>query len=186
MATEEKSARSWQPKASAAKGKKVTDLSDKLKRSQMAVVTDYRGMKMAEISDLRGQLRKVHTEFHIVKNTLVGIAGAQSGIDALQPVLSGTTAIAFCFGDVTAPAKTLNDFARVSKFLKIRGALLQGRLVAADQLAAIANLPARPVLQAQFLGALQGPAANLVGMLSSPMQGLLGVLQARAQQLEAS
>ena len=168
------------------KQKRVADLSGKLQRSTMAVVADYRGMKMAEISDLRGQLRKADAEFHVVKNTLLRIAGTQSGLAALEPVLSGTSAIAFCFGEVQAPAKLLTNFARTSKFLKIRAAMLQGQLVPAEQLTAVANLPARPVLQAQLLGALQGPCANLVGVLSSPMQGLLAVLQARAQQLEAS
>jgi large subunit ribosomal protein L10 len=166
------------------KQKRVSSMSDKLKRSQLAVVTDYRGMKMIEISNLRAQLRKVDGEFHITKNTLLRIAGSDSGATALSPILSGTTAIAFCFGDVAAPAKLLTDFARTSKALKIKAALLQGQLVGGDQLLAIANLPARPVIQAQLLGALQGPCANLVGILSSPLQGMLGVLQARAEQLE--
>jgi large subunit ribosomal protein L10 len=116
----------------------------------------------------------------------VRIASAEVGAAALGQDLSGTTAIAFCFGDVTASAKALSDFARTSKFLKIRGALLQGRMIAAQQLAVVANLPPKPVLQAQLLGALQGPSANLVAILSNPLQGLVGVLQARTTQLEAS
>jgi large subunit ribosomal protein L10 len=168
------------------KQKKVSDLAAKLQKSQMAVVADYRGMKMVEIADLRGQLRKIDTEFHVVKNTLVRIAAAGSAYSALEPVLTGTSAIAFVFGDVQVSAKLLTDAARTSKFLKIKAALLQGQLVPAEQLTAVANLPPRPVLQAQFLGALQGPSASLVGVLSSPMQGLLAVLQARAQQIEAS
>jgi len=166
------------------KQKKVGDLSAKLEKSQMTVVTDYRGMKMAEISDLRGQLRKIGAEFHVVKNTLARLAGGATGYAALDAVLTGTSAIAFVFGDVQAPAKLLADAARTSKFLKIKAGMLQGQLVSAEQLVAVANLPGRPVLQAQFLGALQGPSANLVGVLSGPMQGLLGVLQARAAQIE--
>ncbi len=185
MATQEKAA-TWPLKAGQTKKKKVGDLADKLSRSKMAIVTDYRGMQMPEISELRGQLRKIDTEFHVVKNTLVGIAGAQVGVEVLKPVLSGTTAIAFVFGDISAPAKLLSDFARSSKFLKIKAAMLQGSLVAAEQLIMVANLPPRPVLQAQFLGALQGPSASVVGVLGSPMQGLLAVLQARAAKLEAS
>jgi large subunit ribosomal protein L10 len=94
--------------------------------------------------------------------------------------------MAFCFGDVAASAKALSDFARTSKFLKIRGAFLQGRMLAPEQLAAVANLPPKPVIQAQLLGALQGPSANLVGVLSNPLQTMVAVLQARAQQLGAS
>lgn len=175
--------KAYKPKVSPVKAKKVADLAEKLAKAHMAVVTDYRGMKMAEISDLRSQLRKVDTEFHVTKNTFVRLAGTQTGHDSLARALAGTTAIAFCFGDVAAPAKILADFARTSKTFAIRAALLQGQLVPADRLMAIANLPARPVLQAQFLGALQGPMAGLVGVLSSPMQGLLAVLQARAAQL---
>ena len=115
-----------------------------------------------------------------------GIAAANSAYAALNETLTGTSAIAFAFGDVQSPAKLLTDAARTSKFLKIKAALLQGQVVAPDQLLAVANLPARPVLLAQVLSAMQGPSANLVGILSSPMQGLLAVLQARAKQLEAS
>jgi large subunit ribosomal protein L10 len=168
------------------KQKRVGVLSEKIKKAEMAVIADYRGMKMAELSDLRIQLRKKDTEFHIVKNTLVRIASAAVGVAALGQDLSGTTAIAFCFGDVAASAKALSDFARVSKALKIRGALLQGRMIAPQQLAMVADLPPKPVLQAQLLGALQGPSAGLIGILSNPLQSLVAVLQARAQQLGAS
>jgi large subunit ribosomal protein L10 len=164
---------------------RVDDLADKLARAQMAVVADYRGMKMAELSDLRRQLRQSNTEFHIVKNTLVGIAGAKSSSKVLGPVLSGTTAIAFCFGEVTAPAKVLSDFARTSKTLKIKGTLLYGRLLPAEQLTAVATLPPKEVLRSQLLGALQGPNANLLGVLNSVLQSFAGVLQARAQKLGA-
>lgn len=166
------------------KQKRVSSLSDLLKRSQLAVVTDYRGMKMIEISTLRAQLRKVDSEFHVTKNTLLRIAGGDATAAQLMPVLAGTTAIAFCFGDIAAPAKLLTDFTRTSKTLKIKAALLSGKLVGADQLTAIASLPARPVLQAQLMGALQGPLANAVGILNAPLQSMVGVLQARVEQME--
>ena len=168
------------------KQKKVAVLAEKLKRTTMTVITDYRGMKMPEISDLRSRLRKVDTEYHVTKNSLARIAGTDSGLAALDASLTGTTAMALCFGEVTASAKLLTDFARTSKFFKIRAALLQGQVLAAEQLLVVANLPGLPVLQAQFLGALQGPSANLVGILSSPMQGLMAVLQARSEQLAGS
>lgn len=185
MAELSKNKPKWQPKVGGNRSRRVGDLTDKLSRSQMTVVADYRGMKMAELSELRRQLRANNTEFHIVKNTLVGIAGSKAGIDVLSPVLSGTTAVAFCYGDVTAPAKVLNDYARTSKFLKIKGTLLQGQLLSPDQLGAVANLPSKEVLRSQLLGALQGPAANLVGVLNSALQSFVGVLQARAQQMGA-
>jgi large subunit ribosomal protein L10 len=147
-------------------------------------VTDYRGMKMVEISNLRAQLRKVDSEFHVTKNTLLRIAGGDDVSSALTPVLTGTTAIAFCFGDIAAPAKLLTDFIRTSKTLKIKAALLSGQLVGAEQLLAIASLPTKPVLQAQMLGALQGPLANAVGILNAPLQTMVGVLQARVEQME--
>jgi large subunit ribosomal protein L10 len=168
------------------KRQKVADLAAKLERSKMTVVTDYRGMDVPEISDLRSQLRQVDTEYHVTKNTLARLAVAQSGMEALDEAITGTTAVALSFGEVTAPAKILTDFARASRFLKIRAALLQGQVLSADQLLTVANLPGRPMLQAQFLGALQSPAANLLGTLNGPMQGLLGVLRARSEQLAAS
>lgn len=104
---------STERKGTPVKQKRVTTLSDQLKRAEMAIVTDYRGMKMAELSDLRIQLRKNNSEFHVVKNTLVRIAEVESGVSGLESELSGTTAIAFCYGDVAATAKLLTDFADV-------------------------------------------------------------------------
>jgi len=157
-----------------------------LGRASMAVMADYRGMTMAEMADLRGHLRKAQTEFHVVKNTLTALAGQQAGLPALASVLSGPTAIAFCYGDVQTAAKILTDYARSAKAFKIRAALLQGRIVSANDVATVASLPPREVLIAQLLGALQGPHAGAVRVLGGPLQGFLSVLRARAQQLGAA
>lgn len=170
----------------AIKEQKVSELAELLRRSQMAVITEYRGMTMVEIDALRSQLRKANAEFHVVKNTLTKRAGDAVGATVIEPALAGPTALAFCFGEVAEPAKVLMDFARTSKTFRIRSAYLQGALVPGDQLAAVAALPARPVIMAQFLGALQGPTASVVGVLSSPLQSFIAVLQARADQMAAA
>ncbi len=164
----------------------MSQLAAMLARASMAVIADYRGMTVAEMADLRGQLRKVQTEFHVVKNTLTARAGRQAGLPSLEDTLGGPTAIAFCYGDVQTAAKILTEYARSAKVFKIRAALLQGRLVSGDHVATVASLPPREVLIAQLLGALQGPHAGAVRVLSGPLQGFLSLLNARAQQLGAA
>src|SRR5262245_22917514 len=107
----------------------VSELTEKMQRAHMAVVTDYRGLTVREMSNLRRQLRQAQVDYTVAKNTLLRLAARNTGIEGADDLLDGPTAVAFCYEDIVAPAKTLTDFARTSRILNVRGALLEGRLI---------------------------------------------------------
>jgi len=163
----------------------ISNLQEKLSKAKLAVVTEYRGLKVSEIADLRSQLRAVNADYHVTKNTLTRIASKQAGIAALGALLEGPTAIAFCYGDLVAPAKILNEAAHSSKVLKIRGGLMEGKLLTAEDVIAVATLPPREVLIGRAVSTMNMPVVRLVHALAGPLRSLTYVLQARARQLEA-
>ena len=168
----------------AKKTETVAEIKEKFSKSQLAVLTDYRGLTVAEVTALRRQLRKVGVDYHVTKNTLARFAAEQAGVGAIVPMLVGPTAVAFARGDVVEVAKALTEYARGSKTLKIKGGVLQGRVLAPEQIVELSELPSREVLVAQVVGGIQAPLVGLVSVLSGVMQNLLYVLQARQQQLE--
>jgi large subunit ribosomal protein L10 len=151
----------------------------------MAVATEYRGMTMAELTDLRRSLRKAGVEFHVVKNTLARIAAEQAGNPALKEILTGPSALAIGGEDQVAPAKALNDYVRANPrtLLKVVGGVLDGKALTPAQVTALATLPSREELIAKMLGSMNSPIANLVGVLGGPVRALTYVLQARQRQL---
>lgn len=168
-----------------AKVAEVDDLADRLTRSTMAVLADYRGLSVAQMGELRRQLRPVDVELRVAKNTLTRLAAQKAGREALLPALVGPTALVFSYGDPAAMAKTLTDTVRMQRLsLQVKSALLGDRLLPAADVARIAELPSRDVLMAQVVGSVQGPIAGLVGVLAGTLQNLVGVLDARRQQLE--
>jgi len=164
----------------------VAEIKEKLAKSDLSILTDYRGLTVAEVTQLRSQLRQAGVEYRVTKNTLARFAAEQAGVGALSPLLVGPTAIAFAADDVVKAAKVMTDYARASKVLKIKGAVLQGRVIGAEQVVELAELPPREVLLAKVVGGMQSPVVGLVSVLSGTLQSLLRVLQARQQQLEAS
>ncbi len=168
------------------KAKTIEELAEKLQKAKLAVVTDYRGLTVAQIGDLRRQLRPLNVEYEVSKNTLVAKAAEKSGITSMTKPMDGPTAIAFCYGDIVAPTKVLGDFARTSKIMTIRSGLLGSKVIGADEVARLATLPSKEVLVAKLLGSIQSPLVGLMNVLNGPMRGLVTVLQARATQLEES
>ena len=156
----------------AAKAKKVEGLAGELGGTVSLVVTEYRGLKVGELQELRRRLRPRGIEYHVVKNSLFARAAEQSGKGELRTILAGPTAVAI--GNV--------DEARVLKALKILGALIGGRALSADDVTSLARLPGRPQLQATFVGTLQAPLAGVVGVLTAAQGNLVRVLQARGSQ----
>ncbi|GGJ01216.1 50S ribosomal protein L10 [Alicyclobacillus cellulosilyticus] len=138
----------------------VREIADKFSRSKSAIVTDYRGLNVAEVTELRRQLRQAGIEFKVLKNTLTRLAAQQAQVDGIEPFLSGPSAWAFSYDDPVAPAKILNDFARNHKALEIKGGVVEGRIVDAAQVADLANLPSRDGLLAMLLSVLQAPIRN--------------------------
>lgn len=163
----------------------VSRVEEYLSNCTIAVVTDYRGLPVSELSKLRRQLKDSGIEYHVVKNTLASIAAERTGNSALSDLLKGPSAIAFGHGDATDPPKILLDYIRISRSpLNIKGGLLKGRLLTSQEITAISLLPPREVLLAHLLQRLQTPISALVFVLSAQMRGLLQVLQARKEQLE--
>lgn len=164
---------------------KVDALADQLSRANMAVLTDYRGLTVTQLSALRRQLTPAKVELHVAKNTLVRLAAQRSGHDELIPALTGPTAIAFAYGDPVDLAKTLTDAIRTQRLqLTVKNVLLGNHLLEGADITRLAELPNRDTLVAQVLGTIQAPIAGIVNVLNGTIQSIVGVLDARRQQLE--
>jgi large subunit ribosomal protein L10 len=163
----------------------VADLVDRLRASDTLIVADYRGLTMSEIDGVRTELLKHGARFSVVKNTLTRRAAEEAGVESLLELLEGPTAIAFVLdGDMVAVAKSLNDTARQTKVLTLKGGILQGQPVGADEVVRLASLPPVNVLQGQVLGAVVGPLNAIVGLFTAPLRDLVGVIDARISQLQ--
>jgi large subunit ribosomal protein L10 len=163
----------------------VAELVERLRSTDTLIVADYRGLSMKEIDGVRGELLQHGARFSVVKNTLTRRAAEEAGVEALKDFLDGPTAIAFVGdGDMVAVARTLSDTARRTKILAVRGGILQGETITADQVRDLATLPPLDVLQGQVLGAIVGPMNAVVGLFTAPLRDLVNVLDARIQQLQ--
>jgi large subunit ribosomal protein L10 len=163
----------------------VAELADRLKAADTLLVADYRGLTMPQIDALRSRLIESGARFTVVKNTLTRRAAEAAGADALLTLLEGPTAIAFleADGDMLAAAKALADMARESRVLAIRGGVMQGRVVSAEEVETLAALPPVEILRGQVLGAIVAPLTSLLGLVTAPLQNLYGLLDARIEQL---
>jgi large subunit ribosomal protein L10 len=163
----------------------VAELTERLKASETMIVADYRGLTVTEIDELRTKLLEHGARFSVVKNTLTRRAAESAGVDALLALLEGPTAIAFLEteGDPVAVAKALDDAAK-AEVLVIKGGLLDGAEIAADDVKQLAKLPPADTLRAQLVGALAGSLTTVVGLFAAPMRDLVGVIDARIRQLE--
>jgi len=169
------------------KAEAVEVLTEKLKKAKVAVLTDYRGLKVSQIQELRGKLRSGNVEYRVVKNTLARRAAEAAGYPALESELRGPVAIAFGYDDLSLPPKLINEFVRTTRLkVDMVGGLVEGRVVNRDQIKQLADLPSREVLLSQLLGTLQSPVAQLVGILQTPVQQLVRVLDAYKSKLEAA
>jgi large subunit ribosomal protein L10 len=165
----------------------VMELAERLRSSDTLIVADYRGLSMTEIDGVRSELLKHGARFSVVKNTLTKRAAEEAGVPQLVELLDGPTAIAFVGeGDTVAVAKSLNDTARQTKILSLKGGILQGEPMSADQVRSLASLPPADVLQGQVLGAIVGPLSAIVGLFTAPLRELVGVIDARIEQLGGS
>jgi len=163
----------------------VKTVEEWLSKCEVAVVTDYRGMTVSEMGRLRRQLKESGIEYHVVKNSMARIAAERAGKGELKNLLTGPSAIAFGYGDVSDPARILNEYIRTAKVpLSIKGGLLHERLLSADQIASLSTLPPREALVSQLLSQMQAPIASLLAVLNANLMGIVRVLQQRKQQLE--
>jgi large subunit ribosomal protein L10 len=164
----------------------VEELADKLTRSNLVVLTDFRGLKVSELGELRRRLRPAGVDYQVAKNTLTRIAAERVGRDAIVQDLEGPTALAFAFQDPVDAAKALNDYARTGKTFSIKGALLGDRRLAAEEVRQLADLPPREVIRAQVVGAIQGPLASVVGSINALLTNVVFAIDQRAQHMESA
>lgn len=167
----------------AKKTAQTTDLMTSFGRAQAVILTDYRGFTVAELAQLRGQLRGQDVTYTVAKNTLTRRALAAAGMDDPGAVLKGPTALAFLMGDLRGPAKTLLDLSRARKPLPIKAVFLGNQLNPAGAIERLATLPSRDQLYAQVVGSIASPVVGLLSVLQGSVAGLAYVLQARLQQL---
>lgn len=164
----------------------VAKITADLKAADIYYFVDYRGLTFAEATDLRTRLRKVGTDLKVVKNTLGKIAAANAGVEGLDELLAGPTAIAYVHGDPAKTAKTIQDFIKEKKKPAIiRGGKLQRSILNAQQVEALAALPSREVLIAQLVGAIASPLQGLANVLNGPIRGLVVVL-AQVQEKQSA
>ncbi|ANB60407.1 50S ribosomal protein L10 [Anoxybacteroides amylolyticum] len=138
----------------------VAEIADKFRASKSTIIVDYRGLNVAEVTELRKQLREAGIEFKVYKNTLTRRALAEVGLEGLDEVLTGPNAIAFSNDDVVAPAKILNDFAKKHEALEIKAGVIEGNVATVEEVKALANLPSREGLLSMLLSVLQAPIRN--------------------------
>jgi len=163
----------------------VEELTARLKAAETLLVADYRGLTMPQIDELRTRLLESGARFTVVKNTLTRRAAESAGTEGLLALLDGPSAIAFldADGDMLAAAKALADAARETNVLEIRGGIMQGRAVTAEEVETLAKLPPAEVLRGQVLGAIVAPLTALASLLNAPLQNLRGLIDARIEQL---
>ena len=163
----------------------IDGLQEVFSECSVGILTDYRGLSTAEITDLRRTLRRSDIKYRVVKNTLARFAAERADKNDLATLFDGPVAIVFGYGDIAEPARILTDYIRTAKAeLSIKGGFLGDRLLTSENVETLATLPSEEVLLGRVLAGMQSPIVTLVGALISPLRGVMSVLQARIKQLE--
>ena len=168
----------------ARKRETVRDFQKLFNNSQVLIFTEYRGLTVADLTNLRRQLREKGVEYHIAKNTLTDLAAKRAGLDQMADMLGGPVAIAFVRDDIPGATKVLNDFVRTSRILQIRGGLAGRTILNAEQVGDLTKMLTKEQYVAQVLGTMQAPIRNFVTVLSGTLRGFMNVMQARVDQLK--
>jgi large subunit ribosomal protein L10 len=164
----------------------VEQLEGRLKKATAVFLTDFRGLTVGEITQLRGKLREAGVEYRVVKNRLLGIAGKASGVEELGALLEGPTAAAFTSGDPVAAAKIIQEFSRLSRKLAIKGSIVSGRVYDEARTRALADLPGRQELLAKVVGTIAAPLTGFAGVLAALPRNLVYALDQLQKQREAA
>jgi large subunit ribosomal protein L10 len=172
------------PKAE--KEAKVKELTERFKSSQGALLADFRGLTVKDVTELRRSLRGAETTFSVVKNTLTKLAAKQAGLDEVVSLLEGPTAIAFIAGDPVAGAKSVLEVAKRYPTLEVKGAIIDHRVLGAEDARALATIESLEVSVARIAGMLQAPLARMAYLLQAPLQRLAYALAERGRQAEAA
>ena len=145
----------------------VADIKEKFEKAQSAVLVDYRGINVAEVTDLRNQLRKAGVEYAVLKNTMINLAIKDLNLDDMKAHLEGPTAVAFGYEDAVAPAKVLSEFIKKSKKMSIKCGVCDGAFIDEAGVQALANTPSREVLIAKIMGSMMSSVSKFVYALEA-------------------
>ena len=166
------------------KSEKIDAMKAKFEKAQVAVVTEYKGYSVEEITNLRRNLQKEGGDYTVTKNTLAKIAIKGTEFEALADLCKGPVAVAFGFEDQVSPAKIVSKFIKDTKKGEILGAVLDGKLLSVEETKALANLPSKEELYAKMLGSINSPASGIVGAVNAVMASLTRAVAAVREQKE--
>ncbi len=164
----------------------VEELTARMREAPAMIVTDYRGLTVTQVADVRRSLADAGATFHVAKNTLARIAAKEAERPDLIGLLEGPTAIAFVSADPAAAAKKLSELARQTRILQVRGAVMEGQTLSADDVRALGDLPPKEVLQAQVVGAVASPLQGAYNVLAAPLREFLVVLDQYISKRQAA
>ena len=139
----------------------VDEVTEKFSAAASAVIVDYRGLTVEQLTELRKQLRDANVEMKVIKNSILVRAAEKAGLNGLEEVFSGPTAVAFSNEDVVAPAKIIDEFAKTAEKLEIKGGIIEGKVASIEEITALAKLPNRDGLLSMLLSVLQAPVRNV-------------------------
>lgn len=168
------------------KQKVVASIQDKLAGSKLVIFTDYRGLNVDEMTELRTKLRIPGVEFKVCKNTMLSFALRNLGYESFEESLFGPNAVLFSSEDLVTPAKVITEFARTHKKLEVKMALIEGKMFQPDAVKNLAELPPREVLIAQVLGTMQAPITSFVRVLNANITGLARAIDQIREKKQAS
>ena len=169
----------------------VAQLKEQLEPAKGVVLTSYKGLTVAQDTELRRELREAGVSYHVVKNTMLRIAAKEAGIEGIEEHLEGTTAFAFSTEDAVAPAKVICGFIKKNKLedaevLTVKVGMVEGKVIGVDEVKALAALPSREELIAKLLGSMNAPISNTVNVLQGVIRNAVYVLDAIRSQKESA
>ena len=169
----------------------VAQLKEQLESAKGVVLTSYKGLTVAQDTELRRELREAGVSYHVVKNTMLRIAAKEAGIEGIEEHLEGTTAFAFSTEDAVAPAKVICGFIKKNKLedaevLTVKVGMVEGKVIGVDEVKALAALPSREELIAKLLGSMNAPISNTVNVLQGVIRNAVYVLDAIRSQKESA
>ncbi|MGD8521799.1 MAG: 50S ribosomal protein L10 [Desulfobacterales bacterium] len=168
------------------KKKIVENLQERFSKSAIVIITDYKGLDVATINELRGKLKEENIEYQVVKNTLLTRASLETDVDLIKEHFRGPSAVALSYDDPVAPAKIIMDFAKDHKALEVKVGVMNGKALDAGQIKALSMLPSREELLAKFLSVLNGVPTSLVRTLSEIPKKMIYLVLAVKDQKEAA